>query len=232
MTQHAKFVSRVRSRATGEGCIACIGSGVHAQVLFLSFCFPFFLFLLYFFLLSFLVSPFRVFLLSSFCFIFSGSFFLPPIYVFVTCFFIYVYCFSLPYFFPLSVFVFFSSLLYLYNFFILRFSFYPSFVHSFLISLFLSFCLPFQFLWFFFLSFSFSSTVFPSSAVLLTPFGNITMTNYTVWYRSIKLYVNTIRTFPCFLFFSLSGKDSSHLHYATNVSTQSVDFILSFIVRN
>jgi hypothetical protein len=58
------------------------------------------------------------------------------------------------------------------------------------------------------------------------------MTNYTVWYRSIKLYVNTIRTFPCFLFFSLSGKDSSHLHYATNVSTQSVDFILSFIVRN
>lgn len=146
MTQHAKFVSR----ATGEGYIACTGSGVHAQVLFLSFS-----------CLSFPLSLCSCFL--PFVLFFSGSFFLPPFYMFVTCFFIYVYCFFFALF--LSTFclytLFLSSLIYLIPFFCV-FLFSPlSFIRS-LYLYFFSFFLPFHFLCFFFLSFFFSSTVFPS----------------------------------------------------------------------
>jgi hypothetical protein len=197
VTQHAKFVSRVRSRATGEGYVACTGSGVHAQVLFLSFCFRFFLSFLYFFLLSFLVSPFRVILPSPFYFIFL-RFFLSSSLLHVRNLFLYL---RLLFFFglfllSLCLFTLFLPSLSLFNSSLLPYMFFflPTFAHSFLIFLFLSSLscsLIVSFVFLFFYCFSFFSFLSPP-LVLITPFSDITRTTYTVWCPNIEWCLNTI----------------------------------------
>jgi hypothetical protein len=220
-----KFVSRVRSRTTGEGYIACTGSTVHAQVHFLSFCFRFFLSFPFEFISPVFPSfPFPCFSGFFLLFYFFRFFFLPPFYTFVTCFFIYVYCFSFALILsPFCLYILFlSSLLYLFN----SFCVFPplSFIHSFI-----------PYIFFYFPSFSpfiFCSSFFhipfllPFSFVFI-PFTSGSSDDAIFKYYRDQLHgllsqyqaVSEYNTFPCFLFFSVRGKYCSLLHYATNVST-------------
>lgn len=171
---------------------------------------------------------------------YPGYLFIHPFRMFGTCLFLYNYYFLVALFLsplcPIHSF-FHSFFIYLilsfYNFFS---SFFLSFIYHIFIPFFRS---SHSFLCFCFLSFSFSSTLFPlslflsSQVILIAPFCNNTTTNCMFCYCSMALGSSGTWTefLPPWSESSIHFRYSLRVHYARNVSTKSVDFVLSFIVR-